>query len=80
MALAFAKIDLLKRVDANRAVIRMNHKITRNGHTQTYKFDMPISLFSKNDYRNALVKNGFLIKEEISISGIRMGAFVCVKK
>lgn len=78
--IGFRKIEMIKRVDENKGIICMNHKISTNEHTQTYKFDMPISLFSKSDYRKALTKNGFSIKEEKTTTEFRMGAFVCVKE
>lgn len=78
--ISFRKIEMIKRVNDKKGIICMNHKITRDEHTQTYKFDMPISLFSRNDYCKALTKNGFSIKEEKATTEFRMGAFVCVKE
>lgn len=76
----FRKIEMVKRVDENRAVISMNHRIAKDGNVQTYKYEIPISLFSRNDYISTLEKNGFLIVEEKSESEFRMGAFICRKQ
>lgn len=76
----FRKIEMVKRVDENRAIISMNHRIVKDGKPQTYKYEIPISLFSRDDYIWALEKNGFLIEEEKNEAEFRMGTFICRKK
>ena len=78
-AFSFRKIELVKRVDENRAVISMNHRIVKDGKVEKYKFDIPISLFSREDYISALERNGFSIVEEKNEAEFRMGAFVSRK-
>lgn len=76
----FRKIEMVKRVDENSAVISMNHRIVKDGNVRIHKYEIPLSLFSRNDYISALEKNEFLIIEEKKESEFRMGAFICRKK
>ncbi len=76
----FRKIEMVTQVDENRAIISMNHRIVIDGKAQTYKYEIPISLFGRSDYICALEKNGFLIEEEKNELEFRMGAFICRKQ
>lgn len=79
-ALSFRKIEMVKRVDDDRAIISMNHMIVGDGKVEKYKFDVPVSLFSLDDYISALERNDFLVVEEINKAKFRMGALVSIKK
>lgn len=75
----FRKIEMVKRINENRAIINMNYRIVKDGKPHVYKYEIPISLFSRDDYIRALEKNNFLIEEEINEVEFRMGAFICRK-
>lgn len=75
----FRKIEIVRQVDENNAVISMNYRIVTHGNAKTHKYEIPISLFRRDDYICVLEKNGFLIEEEKNQSEFRMGVFVCRK-
>lgn len=77
--LQFCRMETVKRVSGDKVEVEMFHLIGKGLTVQQFHHVQHITLFSEEEYKNALEKAGFTIRARLSEQEFRMGAFVCTK-
>ena len=77
--LQFCRMETVKRASGDKVEVEMFHLIGKGLAVQQFHHVQHITLFSEEEYKNALEKAGFTIRARLSEQEFRMGAFVCTK-